>query len=131
MGAARAGGAVVAFGSDWPIVTLNPMLGMKAAVTGRTLDGRNRQTQANITLGEALRCYTSAAAYALLAENEIGRIANGCRADFVIWDGSPFEREPQWSSIRPAAVFVDGRCVYSRDATIRVAASPPGEANAP
>lgn len=87
MGAARAGGAVVAFGSDWPIVTLNPMLGMKAAVTGRTLDGRNRQTQANITLGEALRCYTSAVAYALLAENEIGRIANGCRADFVIWDG--------------------------------------------
>lgn len=124
-------GAVVAFGSDWPVVTLNPMLGIEAAVTGRTLDGRQWQAQENITVGEALRCYTSAAAYALFAEREIGRLAEGYCADFVIWDGTPFASEPEWSKIRPAAVFVDGRCVYSNDERVGVAASRPADAAAP
>ncbi len=102
-------GAVVAFGSDWPVVTLNPVKGIEAAVTGKTLDGRPWQTQENITVEEALRCYTSRAAFALFAETEIGRIAPGYRADFLILSGSPFEPGADWNTIRPIAVFVEGR----------------------
>jgi predicted amidohydrolase YtcJ len=102
-------GAVVAFGSDWPVVTLDPFLGIEAAVTGRTLDGKHWQTQESIPVTEALRCYTSHAAYAVVAEDEIGRIAPGFRADFVILNRSPFAADVQWSEIRPIAVFVEGR----------------------
>ncbi|MCH7799713.1 MAG: amidohydrolase [Planctomycetes bacterium] len=102
-------GAVVVFGSDWPVVSLNPFLGMEAAVTGRILDGGTWQTQQNITVAEALRCYTSSAAWAMFAENEIGRIARGLRADFVILDRSPFDPDVDWSAIRPVRVFVGGK----------------------
>jgi predicted amidohydrolase YtcJ len=102
-------GAVLTFGSDWPVVTLDPFLGMEAAVTGRTLDGQRWQTQESIPVTEALRCYTSRGAYAVFAENEIGRIAPGYRADFVILNRSPFAADVQWGEIRPLAVFVEGR----------------------
>jgi predicted amidohydrolase YtcJ len=105
-------GAVVAFGSDWPVVTLNPYLGLEAAVTGRTLDGKAWQTQENISVAEALRCYTSRAAYAVFADNEIGRIAPGYRADFVILNRSPFDADVVWKEIRPVRVFVEGRPVH-------------------
>jgi len=102
-------GAVVVFGSDWPVVSLNPFLGIEAAVTGRILDGGTWQTQQNITVAEALRCYTSSAAWAMFAEDEIGRIGPGYRADFVILDRSPFDPDVDWSAIRPVQVFVGGR----------------------
>jgi predicted amidohydrolase YtcJ len=106
-------GAVVAFGSDWPVVSLNPFLGVETAVTGRTLDGHRWQTQENLTVGEALRGYTSRAAYALFADERIGRIAVGLRADFVVLSQSLFAASPEWSAIRPVAVFLDGREVFS------------------
>ncbi len=104
-----AGGAVVAFGSDWPVVSINPWLGVEAAVTGRTLEGRPWQTQENISVDEALRSYTSRGAWAAFAEDRIGRIAPGCAADFVILDRSPFDPGVAWSKITPVAVFIDGR----------------------
>ena len=107
-------GAVLVFGSDWPVVTLNPFLGIEAAVTGRTLDGRTWQTQENITVAEALRCYTSRAAYAVFAEDEIGRIAPGYRADFVILTRSPFDPDVEWSLLKPASVYVEGNRVVPR-----------------
>ena len=108
-------GAVVAFGSDWPVVSINPFLGVEAAVTGRTLDGKAWQTQENITVAEALRCYTSRAAYAVFAEDEIGRIAPGYRADFLVLDRSPFDPGVAWADIRPLAVYVEGRAVYAAE----------------
>ncbi len=101
-------GAILAFGSDWPVVSIDPMLGIEAAVTGRILTGEVWQPQENITVGEALRCYTSRAAYALGKDDEIGRIAPGYRADFVILNASPFDRDPDWSAIKPVAVYVEG-----------------------
>ncbi|MHC4764534.1 MAG: amidohydrolase [Planctomycetota bacterium] len=107
-------GAMLVFGSDWPVVTLNPFLGLEAAVTGRTLDGKHWQTQESISVTEALRCYTSRGAYAAFAENEIGRIAPGYRADFVILNQSPFAADVVWSEIRPRRVFVEGRMAFSQ-----------------
>jgi hypothetical protein len=102
-------GAVLVFGSDWPVVSLNPFLGMQAAVTGRILDGTTWQTQENITVAEALRCYTSRAAWAMRNEDELGRIDRGYRADFVILERSPFDPEVRWERLRPLAVYIDGR----------------------
>lgn len=105
-------GAVVAFGSDWPVVTINPFVGIEAAVTGRTLDGVPWQVQENIPVTEALRAYTSHGAYAMFAEDELGRIAPGYRADFIILNASPFDADVDWSRMRPDVVYVEGRLAH-------------------
>ena len=81
---------------------------MQAAVTGRILDGTTWQTQENITVAEALRCYTSRAAWAMRNEDELGRIDRGYRADFVILEQSPFDPQVQWERLRPFRVYIDG-----------------------
>ncbi len=77
-------GAVVCFGSDWPVVSNNPFLGIHAAVTGKTLDGKIFVPEQNITVEQALRCYTSNAAYACFMEDRLGMIKPGYLADIVI-----------------------------------------------
>lgn len=107
-------GAVIAFGSDWPVVTQNVMLGIEAAVEGRILNGAIWFPEQNLTIGEALRAYTSHAAYACFAEREIGKIEVGFRADFVVWNASPFDMNPRWSAIEPDLVFIEGKKVLDR-----------------
>jgi hypothetical protein len=102
-------GAVVVFGSDWPVVTIDPFAGIEAAVTGRIIGGSRWQTQENITVAEALRCYSSRGAWAAFAEDQIGRIAPGLRADFVILDPSPFAGPEGLAAVRPVAVYVEGK----------------------
>lgn len=107
-------GGVLAFGSDWSVVTLNPYLGIEAAVTGKTLAGEFWQTQNNISVMEALRGYTSSAAYAMFWEDKIGRIAAGYKADFVILNTSPFGANPDWANMKPVATYVDGKKVFGQ-----------------
>ena len=107
-------GATIAFGSDWPVVDLNPFLGMEAAVTGRILTGEIWEPQNNISVEEALRAYTSSGAYAAFAEKQIGQIAPGFHADFVILNQSPFGSNVDWKAIKPSEVFVEGRSVFRR-----------------
>ncbi|MBI5763399.1 MAG: amidohydrolase [Planctomycetes bacterium] len=83
-------GAHVAFGSDWPVVTLNPFTGIHSAVTGRTLDGKTFVPEQNITVAEAITCYTSGAAYAAGDEGTLGKVKVGFAADFVILNQDPF-----------------------------------------
>lgn len=105
-------GAVVAFGSDWPVVSMNPFLGMEAAVTGRIMSGTIWEPQQNLTVAEALRAYTASGAYACFMEHEVGRIAPGYRADFVIVEGSPFGPSVEWSKLAARAAYVEGRQVF-------------------
>lgn len=79
-------GARVAFGSDWPVVSNSPFLGMWAAVCSRTLDGRTFVPEEALHIEDALHLYTSQAAWALQSEQSIGRIAQGLQADFVMLD---------------------------------------------
>jgi len=104
-------GAVVAFGSDWPVVTISPWLGIEAAVTGKTLAGQRWQTQESISVEEALKCYTSRAAYACFAEDEIGRIREGLAADFLVLNQDPFSARVDWDEIGAEMVFVGGERV--------------------
>src|SRR5687768_6688751 len=65
-------GAHLTFGSDWPVAPLDPLTGIYAAVTRRTLDGANPngwQPQEKITVAEALRSYTAENAWAGFQEN--------------------------------------------------------------
>ena len=82
-------GVTMAFGSDWTVASLDPMLGLYAAVTRRTLDGKNPGgwiPEEKIGIEDALRAYTAGNAYATFAEHGRGKLAPGYRADFVIAD---------------------------------------------
>lgn len=107
--------ARLAFGSDWPVVTINPWEGIATAVTGRILTGKIWMPQENITFDEALTCYTSNAAYAMGWEKEIGRIAVGYRADFVILDQDPYRPGVDLAKLKPTSVFIQGKSVLPAD----------------
>ncbi|HEX6589072.1 MAG TPA: amidohydrolase [Longimicrobiales bacterium] len=80
-------GARLAFGSDWTVAPLDPLRGIRAAVTRETLDGANPNgwvPEQRITIEEALVAYTSGVAYAGFNENRLGRIAEGMAADMVV-----------------------------------------------
>lgn len=109
-------GAVLAFGSDWTVAPIEPLLGIYAAVTRRTLDGKNPGgwvPQEKISVEETLRAYTAANAYAVFAEDRRGKLAPGHLADLVLLDRDLTRIAPE--EIEQAAVrvtVVGGRVVY-------------------
>jgi predicted amidohydrolase YtcJ len=112
--------AVLAFGSDWDVAPLSPFDGIFAAVTRRTTDGRNPAgwfPEQKITVEEALRAYTSSAAYAAFEEGEKGTLLPGKLADFVVLSADVLGVKPE--EIQRIAVdttVVDGKVVFSRKA---------------
>src|SRR5205085_2159060 len=86
-----------AFGSDWTVAPLDPVLGIYAAATRRTLDGKNPGgwiPEQKITVEEAVRAYTVGSAYAEFAENVKGTITPGKLADMVILSDDIFKIDP-------------------------------------
>ena len=68
---------------------IDPLLGIYAAVTRRTLDGKNPGgwvPEQKITVEEALRAYTAGNAYGVFAEDQRGKLAPGYQADLVLLD---------------------------------------------
>lgn len=110
-------GAILAFGSDWTVAPIQPLLGIYAAVTRRTLDGKHPDgwvPQEKISVEEALRAYTTGNAYGIFAENRRGKLAPGYLADLVLLDRD-LTRIPA-EEIEQAAVkatVVGGRVVYA------------------
>ncbi len=109
-------GAVLAFGSDWTVAPLNPMEGLKAAVTRQTLDGKNPQgwvPEQKISLEEAVRAYTVGSAYAEFQEKVKGSLTPGKLADLVILDRDIFKINPaELDKVKVLMTVVDGRVVY-------------------
>jgi len=109
-------GAVLAFGSDWTVAPLDPLTGIKAAVTRQTLDGKHPNgwvPEQKITLDEAIRAYTAGSAYAEFGEKVKGTITPGKLADLVMLDRDIYSADP--SEIDKAKVvltIMDGRVVY-------------------
>ena len=110
--------APLAFGSDWTVAPLDPMLGVYAAVTRRTLDDRNPGgwvPEQKITVGEALRAYTSGNAWATFNEEKWGTLAPGRFADVVVLDRDPFAVAPEsLGTVKPRYTIVGGRVVYRK-----------------
>jgi predicted amidohydrolase YtcJ len=109
-------GVRLAFGSDWTVAPLNPLLGLYAAVTRATLDGKNPNgwfPEQKLTLKEAIEAYTLGSSYAEFAEKSKGSLAVGKLADVVILDTDLFAIAPE--RIKDAAVrytVVGGKIVY-------------------
>jgi predicted amidohydrolase YtcJ len=110
-------GAHLAFGSDWTVAPMDPILGIYAAVTRRTLDGKNPGgwvPKQKITVEEALRAYTAGNAYAVFAEASRGKLAPGYLADLVVLDQDLTAIPPEAiERVRVRTTVVDGKVVYS------------------
>ena len=111
-------GTTVTFGSDWTVAPLNPILGVYAAVTRRTIDGKNPNgwiPEQKITVEEALRCYTVNNAYAMFRENELGKIAPGMLADIAVISDDLFTMPPEKiESAKVDITIFDGRVIFER-----------------
>jgi predicted amidohydrolase YtcJ len=109
-------GVMLAFGTDWPVAPLNPMLGVYAAVTRATLDGKNPGgwiPEEKITLPEAIEAYTISAAFAEFQENEKGSITPGKLADMVIMSDNIFDMKPgAIRNVKANTTIVGGKIVY-------------------
>jgi predicted amidohydrolase YtcJ len=111
-------GAVLAFGSDSPVASLDPLFAICAAVTRRTLDDKNPNgwiPEQKISVDEAVRAFTWGSAYAEFQEGVKGTLEVGKVADLVIISDDIFSIDPV--KIRDAKVLVtvmDGRIAYER-----------------
>ena len=109
---------VLAFGSDWPVAPATPREGIFAAVTRRTLDGKHPDgwvPAQKISVEEALRAYTSDAAFAAFSEKSLGSLQPGKLADLVVLDRNLFETPGE--DLAKAGVvltMVGGRVTFER-----------------
>jgi predicted amidohydrolase YtcJ len=111
-------GARLTFGSDWTVAPLDPMQGILAAVTRRTLDGKHPEgwiPEQKITVDEAVRAYTVGSAYAEFADQVKGTITPGKLADLVILSRDIFAIDPvAIGAVQVETTIVDGRIVFER-----------------
>jgi len=112
-------GAVVAFGTDWPVAPLNPLLGIYAAVTRRTVDGKNPDgwnPDEKISVEDAIKCYTLNAAYASFEEKIKGSIEVGKLADFVVLSDDILTIDPiKIKDVKVEMTVFDGEIVFEQE----------------
>ena len=100
------------------VAPIDPMLGVYAAVTRRTLDGKNPNgwvPEQKISVEETLRAYTFGSAYAEFQEKVKGQISAGMLADIVMLDQDIFTIKPEdIDKTKVLLTIVDGRVVYER-----------------
>lgn len=109
--------ARVVFGSDWFVAPPIPLYGIYAAVTRQTLDDKNPNgwvPEQKISVEEALKSYTSRAAYASFEENIKGSLVPGKLADFVILESNLFDIKPsEIRNVKVLKTIVGGELVYT------------------
>jgi predicted amidohydrolase YtcJ len=110
-------GVRLALGSDFPVESADPRLGLHAAVTRQDLEGAppgGWLPDQKLTPAEALRGFTADAAWAAFMEGEVGRLAPGLRADFALLEADPLAPPPErLPHLRVLSTWVDGARVYS------------------
>ncbi len=113
------GAGRLAFGSDWPGVPLNPLLGLHTAVTRTTPDGLPEggwYPGEQLPLKTAIDAYTSGPAWASFDEQRKGTLAAGMLADLVVLSEDIFDAPTsRLASTRVAVTIFDGRIVYRRN----------------
>ncbi|MBX6315869.1 MAG: amidohydrolase family protein, partial [Isosphaeraceae bacterium] len=90
-------GVRLAFGSDFPVEVVNPLWGIYAALTRQDAQGHppgGWHPEQKLTLEETLRAFTAGSAYAAFAEDRLGTLRPGMRADMTILDRDPFRASP-------------------------------------
>ena len=123
------GGGRLAFGSDWPVVTLNPWAGLQNAVTRQDVQGLppgGWVPEQRLRMAEAIEAYTLGAAIAGRREKTEGSIEPGKLADLVIVSQNLFEIDPH--AVRRTTVLltmVGGKTVYQASGWARRGAAQP------
>jgi predicted amidohydrolase YtcJ len=109
-------GGVLAFGSDSPVAPLNPLYGVYAAVTRRTLDDKNPGgwiPEQKISVEETIRAFTWGSAYAEFQEGVKGTLEAGKLADFVILSDDIFTIDSvKIRDVKVVLTVVDGKVAY-------------------
>jgi len=109
-------GGVLAFGSDSPVAPLNPLFGVYAAVTRRTLDDKNPNgwiPDQKVSVDEAVRGFTYGSAFAEFQDGWKGTLEVGKLADFVILSEDIFVIDPvKIGTVKVLTTVVDGRVVF-------------------
>jgi len=110
-------GAPLVFGSDAPVESPNPFLGLYAAVTRQRADGSPSADgwypEQKLTLAEALSAYTLGAAYAANAEHRLGKLAEKYLADLIVLDEDPFKVNPEdLLNMSASATMINGDWVF-------------------
>lgn len=113
-------GAKMIFGSDAPVESPNPFLGLHAAVTRQRPDGspdaQGWYPSQRLSLEQSLHAYTTGPAYAAGLEDQQGRLAPGYFADLIVLDRDPFALPAsQLYQIQPSAVMVGGEWVWKAE----------------
>jgi len=115
----QAAGGVLAFGSDWPIVTLSPWPGLQNAVTRETTEGQPKGgwiPAQRISLAEAIKGYTLNAAFAGHREKTEGSLEPGKLADMIVVSQDVFKVDPlKIGETRVLLTMVGGHVVYRSD----------------
>jgi predicted amidohydrolase YtcJ len=114
---ANAGGRLT-FGSDWPVVTLDPRMGLQVATNRSSPNGEPEGgwiPEERLPLTTAIDAYTSGAAYASFDEQRKGTIAKGMLADIVVLTTDIFDAPPtRLLDAQVAVTIFDGKIVFDR-----------------
>jgi len=109
-------GVHLAFGTDWDVAPLNPMLTIYAAVTRATLDGKNPNgwfPEQKLTVAEAVQAYTMGSAYAEFQDKVKGSITSGKLADMVLLSDDIFSIDPaKIREVKVLKTIVGGKIVW-------------------
>jgi hypothetical protein len=112
-------GVHLAFGTDWDVAPLNPMLTIYGAVTRATLDGKNPNgwfPEQKLKIAEAVEAYTIGSAYAEFQENEKGSITPGKLADMVLLSEDILSLDPaKIRDVKVLKTIVGGKVVWDQD----------------
>lgn len=109
-------GGRLAFGSDWPVVTLNPWTGMQTGITRKTAEGKPESgfvPAEAVSLEDAIKAYTLGAAFAGRREKQEGLLESGKLADLIIVNQDLFKISPsEIGKTEVLLTMVGGKVVY-------------------
>lgn len=110
-------GIVAPGNTDCPVCDVNPMLAMYGAVTRKSFLGNSLGEEQRVDPMEALRTYTTYAAYSTFEEDKIGSIKEGKLADLVVLDKNPLSVDPEEiKNIEVVMTIMNGKIVWKSDA---------------
>jgi predicted amidohydrolase YtcJ len=111
-------GVTLAFGSDWSVAPMDPLMGIYAAVTRSTLDGKHPDgwiPEQKISVAEAIKAFTMGPAFASFDEDIKGSIETGKLADIVVLSDDVLHIPPSsLNTVKVVMTIFDGRVIYER-----------------
>lgn len=108
-------GIIAPGNSDLPVTDGNPWAGIYAAVTRKTLSGQTINPHEKISVSDALKAYTSDAAYSSFEEKKLGVLKPSAKADLIVVSDDPLQIDvDQLKDLEVEQTYVNGKRVYSK-----------------